>query len=129
MIQRFIELGQGFSDIYELLEIAKTNKQRLKQFLVLKTMKNNCEVISLAIILHPASEGKFQPIYISREGIPFNEKQPSKRYQLYEELAKLLQKEIHILEVKPSSFFKEVDLYYQYLIGILRMNHYLPPLD
>lgn len=26
MIQRFIELGEGYSDLYELLEIAKSNQ-------------------------------------------------------------------------------------------------------
>lgn len=41
MIQRFIELGEGYSDLYELLEIAKTNKDRVSHMLQFETLKND----------------------------------------------------------------------------------------
>ncbi|HHY74502.1 MAG TPA: methylthioribose kinase [Bacillus bacterium] len=128
MIQRFIELGQGYSDLYELLEIAKSNKHRLVHLMAFHTVINDNDVTSLAVVLKPTSSGDFQPIYICREGIPNREKKPNKRYDLFKELAQELGKEIISIEVKPSTNFAETELFYQHLIGILRMNRFIPPM-
>ncbi|TYR82613.1 methylthioribose kinase [Priestia megaterium] len=129
MIQRFIELGQGYSDIYELFEIAKNNKSRLVHLIMLRTNIENRPTASFVVILHPTSEGNFQPLYICREGITLLENKDSKRVKLFSEVAESLQKEILTLDVKPSTMFPETALYYQHLIGILRMNHYIPPMQ
>ena len=128
MIQRFIELGEGTSDLYELLEIGKSNKNRVARLLALHTTINNNKVTSLVMIMQPATQGNFQPLYICREGIPNPNVKPNKRYELFEGLATELEKNIIELDVKPSTLFAETGLYYQYLIGILRMNNYLPPM-
>lgn len=129
MIQKFIELGEGYSDLYELIEIGKANKDRIAFLLALQTTKKNKQVVSLAIILKPTNPGDFQPIYVCREGIPNPEITPNKRYDLFQELATELERNIIQLEVKPSDIFPEKELFYQHLIGILRMNRYLPPLS
>ncbi|MGM9928979.1 MAG: methylthioribose kinase [Bacillus sp. (in: firmicutes)] len=129
MIQRFIELGEGYSDIYELIEIGKANPHRVAFLLALQTTKNNKDVVSLAIVMKPTHPGDFQPVYICREGIPNPNTIPNKRYTLFEELAETLGKNIISLEVKPSNLFAETELFYQHLIGILRMNRYLLPLS
>ena len=98
LIQRFIELGEGYSDIYELIELTK-------------------------------AQSNFQPIYICREGIPNPEITPNKRFEMFESLSEELGKKIISLQVKPSDLFSEKELFYQHLIGILRMNRYLPPLS
>jgi hypothetical protein len=128
LIQRFIELGQGYSDIYELLEIGKSNKHRVARLLALHTTINNKEMTSLVIVMHPAEQGEFQPLYMCREGIPNPNITPNKRYGLFEGLAAELEKKIIELDVKPANLFAEIGLYHQYLIGILRMNKYLPPM-
>ncbi|WP_053366087.1 DUF7147 family protein [Bacillus sp. FJAT-27245] len=129
MIQRFIELGRGYGDLYELIEIAESSSHRITHFLALHTEIDNKKVTSLAIILNSAGEGKFQPIYICREGVPDPRTLPSKRYSLFQDAAIRLGKDIYELEVKPSTLFAEPELYYQQLIGILRLNHFLPPLS
>jgi hypothetical protein len=129
MIQRFIELGEGYSDIYELLELAKANKHRLSHFIAFHTVKNEKMVASLAIVLTPTKLGDFQPLYICREGIPNPAEKPNKRYEMFVELAKSFEKQVITLEVKPSTMFGETHLYYQHLIGILRMNRYIPPMQ
>ena len=128
MIQRFIELGEGTSDLYELLEIGKSNKNRVARLLALHTTINNNKVTSLVMIMQPATQGNFQPLYICREGIPNPNVKPNKRYELFEGLATELEKSIIELDVKPSTLYAETGLFYQYLIGILRMNNYLPPM-
>ncbi|ANB56487.1 hypothetical protein GFC29_280 [Anoxybacillus sp. B7M1] len=129
MIQRFIELGEGYSDIYELIELAKVNQHRLSGLFAFHTVKHGQPVTSLVVVLHPTDPGDFQPLYICREGIPNPSVKPNKRYDLFAELAKELNLEIIHLEVKPSTFFAEVELYYQHLIGIMRMNRFIPPLQ
>jgi hypothetical protein len=124
MIQRFIELGEGYSDLYELLELMETNRDRIAQLLCLEVKKENNVYASVIAVLHPASEGKFQPLYMCREGIPL----PSKRYELFRSKAAELNKEIISFDVKPSTDFAETELYFHYLTGILRLNYLIPPL-
>ncbi|MGE7903804.1 DUF7147 family protein [Peribacillus sp. NPDC094092] len=128
MIQRFIEIGQGFSDIYELLEIGRNQKHRVERLLAMHTVIDDKKVTSLVIVMQPTDPGKFQPLYICREGIPNPHATKNKRYELFENLAEELDRPIIEIDVKPSVLFAEVELYYQHLIGILRMNRYLPPL-
>ncbi|KOO40761.1 DUF7147 family protein [Priestia koreensis] len=127
MIQRFIELGEGYSDIYELFELARSNKHRLAHLLLLETTIDGQRKGSFVVVLSPASEGKFQPLYISREGIALTES--SKRIELFQELAASLEKKVISIDVRSSKSFAETDLYYQYLIGILRMNRYILPMQ
>lgn len=128
MIQRFIELGEGYSDIYELLEISKANKHRLMHFMALHTELNKKSMTSLIVVLKPTDPGNFQPLYICREGIPNPHITQNKRFELFEKLANEYGKEIIQFDVKPSTDFAEKDLFYQYLTGILRLNHYIAPL-
>jgi hypothetical protein len=129
MIQRFIQLGEGYSDIYELFEIARNNKHRLAHLFAFHTKKNNKEVTSLAVALQPTTIGDFQPIYICLEGIPNPHFTPSKRYDLFEKLATELNKSVIQMDVKPSDFFNEKDMYFQNIISVLRLNHYIPPMQ
>lgn len=129
MIQRFIEIGQGYSDIYELLEVGRNQKHRVARLLAMHTTIDDKKVTSLVIVMQPTDPGKFQPLYICREGIPNPHATKNKRYELFENLAEELDRPIIEIDVKPSVLFAEIELYYQHLIGILRMNRYLPPLS
>lgn len=129
MIQRFIEIGQGYSDIYELLEVGRNQKHRVARLLAMHTTIDDKKVTSLVIVMQPTDPGKFQPLYICREGIPNPHATKNKRYELFENLAEELDRPIIEFDVKPSVLFAEIELYYQHLIGILRMNRYLPPLS
>ncbi|MET3698110.1 hypothetical protein SAMN05877753_10734 [Bacillus oleivorans] len=128
MNQRFIELGEGYSDIFELREIIERNQDRLEHLLLLKTEINGKSRCSFVVILKPARTGDFQPVYICKEGIPYEENKPSQRILLFQEAAANAHKEIIGLQVKSSKSFADDKLYYQYLIGILRMNRYILPL-
>jgi hypothetical protein len=97
--------------------------------MALHTKIDTKDVTSLVVVLKPTDPGKFQALYICREGIPNPNFVPNKRYELFEKTAGELQIKIHELTVKPSTVFYEKDLYYQQLIGILRLNHYLSPLN
>ena len=128
MPQQFIELGEGYGDVYELLEIIKTNQNRFHQAFILTSTKKDQQVASLAIALKPTGDSKFMPIYICREGIPFKEEKPSQRQQMFEDCIEQLGRKAVIVEIKHSSLFADTKLFYQYLIGIMRLHHYIPAL-
>ncbi|PGZ99514.1 methylthioribose kinase [Bacillus pseudomycoides] len=129
MIQRFIQLGEGYSDLYELLEIAKTNQHRVSHMLQFHTLKDNKPVCSLAVVLQSTAVGNFQPLYICLEGIPVEKNKQSKRIALFENTASEIGKQVVSFTVKPSTMFPEKELYFNHLIGILRMNHFIPPMQ
>ena len=128
MPQQFIELGEGYGDVYELLEIIKTNQNRFHQAFILTSTKKDQQVASLAIALKPIGDSKFMPIYICREGIPFKEEKPSQRQKMFEDCIEQLGRKAVIVEIKHSSLFADPKLFYQYLIGIMRLHHYIPAL-
>ena len=129
MIQQFIELGQGYGDVYELCELIQTNKDRFHEAFIFTSTKDEQKVCSLAVALNPVGESKFMPIYICREGIPYNEDKRAKRIELFEEALSTIDKTAKTLEIKHSSIFSEPNQFYQYLIGILRMSRYIPPMQ
>ncbi len=129
MIQRFIELGEGYSDIYEWIELLKTNEHRFHRVCILTSVSKDVKKLSIALILKPVDDSKFTPIYFCREGIEYSEEKPSKRIQLIEKTLQERNYSPHRLEVKHSSYFAEPALYHQYLIGLFRLHHILPPLS
>ncbi|GAF63951.1 hypothetical protein [Alkalihalobacillus trypoxylicola] len=130
MIQRFIELGQGYSDLFELMEIAKRNQDRISAFVRLDVEKDSQKKSSLVVLLNPTEQGSFMPLYICLEGIPHkNGIESNNRYELFSALGKQFEVPIKTLEVKSYTQFAEKDLYYQYLIGIFRLNKLIPPLS
>lgn len=129
MIQRFIELGEGYSDIYELLQLTRSSKERAALFLAFHTEWEGRKRTSIAVAMKPTDPGDFQPIYICREGIPSPEGKTIQRYELFADLAAELGFKIIEMDVRPSGSFADPELYYQYLIGILRMNRLIAPLQ
>ncbi|MBK3495443.1 methylthioribose kinase [Viridibacillus sp. YIM B01967] len=126
MIQQFIELGKGFGDVFELCELIETNKHRYCNAFILTSEVNGKSVVSLAVAFNAVGDTKFMPLYICREGISHSQTKPSKRVQLFENKISEIGRKVNTLEVKHSSEFAESTLYYQYLIGIMRLHHYIP---
>lgn len=128
MIQRFIELGEGYGDIYELCELARVNKDRIHQAFIFSSSKDNITYYSIAIAIKPVNTANFFPIYICREGIIEAQQEP-KRLTIFKEALNELAIQPIKLDIKHSSIYVDVNLYYQYIIGILRLNHLIPPLQ
>ncbi|MBB5179004.1 hypothetical protein HNQ44_000426 [Planomicrobium koreense] len=126
MIQRFIELGEGYGDIFELRELITTNSHRFKHgFIFVSEQHDGKSTLSVAAAFEPTAQGGFMPIYICREGIPEN----SKRLEIFEEAVKALGHTPIKMDVKHSSAYGEKRFYFSHLIAILRLNHYIPPMQ
>ncbi|KGR80462.1 DUF7147 family protein [Ureibacillus manganicus] len=129
MIQQFIELGQGYGDVYELCELIQTNEKRIHNAIIIISNNGEKKVASPAVAFKPVGESKFMPIYICREGIPYNPEKPSKRIELFEQALERIGKKAIQMDVKHSSYYSETALFYNHLIGILRLNHLIPPMQ
>ena len=127
--QYFIELGEGYGDVYELLELLKTNQHRLHRTFIFSSEINGKQAISLAATFKPANNSNFMPVYICREGIKEEVGQKSKRTLLFEQAAAEYGKVPVPISVKHSSEFADTRLYFQYITGILRLNNLVPPLQ
>lgn len=126
MIQRFIELGEGYGDIYELRELMLTNRSRFMHgFVFVSKDMDGKTVLSVAAAFKPAEQGNFMPLYICREGIPEN----SKRLELFEEAVKELGGLPIFMDVKHSTVYADRKFYFSHLISVLRLNHYIPPMQ
>ena len=129
MLQQYlIELGEGYGDIYELMELMKTNNRRLHRTFIFSSNTKGGQAISLAAAFHPAGDSNFMPIYICREGILQPGESKSKRRLLFEESSVQNGQEPVYISLKHSSEFADTKLFYQYITGILRLNHLVPPL-
>lgn len=126
--QQFIELGEGFGDVYELCELIHTNRSRLHKTFILAAPTASGHALSLAVAFAPANDGFFMPVYICREGIIQQDHLKSKRRLLFEEAAEKAGSTPVYIELKHSSEFEERTLFFQYVTGILRLNNLLPPL-
>src|SRR5690625_5261277 len=127
MTQRFIKLGEGYGDTYELFTLIESMPKRVEQFLIFNTEKEAGKRRSLAVVFKPTSQGNFQPIYICLEGIPHKEKEDLRVVE-FRRLAEKLNKQVIEMDVPSSTTYYEEDLYYQKLIAILRLNHLIKPL-
>ncbi|PKR78514.1 methylthioribose kinase [Halalkalibacillus sediminis] len=128
MTQRFIKLGDGYGDVYELFTLINNMEERVQHLIV---FHNNDEKpkSSLAAIFKPTEKGAFQPIYICLEGIPRTENgKPNVRLDEFKHISERIQKKLIEIEVPPSSSYHEEEIYFQHLISILRLNHLLKPL-
>jgi len=127
--QYFIELGEGYGDVYELMELMRTNSSRLHRTFIFASNANSGQAISLAAAFHPAQNSNFMPIYICREGITEKDDAKSKRRLLFEESSIAIGMEPVFIGLRHSSEFADTKLFYQYITGILRLNHLVPPLQ
>lgn len=125
MIQRFIELGEGYGDLFELCELMETNRSRIHRTFLFTTEIQGKKSYSAAVALNSVGESKFMPIYICREGIP----ESSKRLGIFKETSNKAGYEPIQVDIKPSTTFAKKDLYYHYLTGVLRLNNLLPQMN
>ncbi len=128
MSQSFIELGQGYSDFFELEEIIAYNHERIHHIVCLHTTLEKQPKTSVLIIMKPSRQGNFQAIYSIFEAIPYPYPVSNKRFDFIKIWAAEQSLTIRELEVKSKEHFYENDLYYNYLIGVLRLQRLLPPM-
>lgn len=122
-MQKFITLGEGHGDIFELEAIIGHNHIRIDKAIFLHTEESRSTFL---LVMKPV-RGNFQAIYTIYNGIQFKDGQGQK-YTLIRGWCE--EKEIPIVEFStrdPEDFY-ERNQFYQYITGVLRLNHLIPPM-
>jgi hypothetical protein len=123
-MQKFITLGEGHGDIFELETLIEYNHERVDRALFLHT--DNLPSTFL-LIMKPV-RGNFQAIYTIYKGISYKDGNGQK-YELIKGWCD--NKDIRLTEFtarNPEDFHERAQ-FYQYITGVLRLNHLLPPLN
>ncbi|AKG73692.1 DUF7147 family protein [Salinicoccus halodurans] len=122
-MQKFITLGEGYGDIFELESLISHNHTRIDKAIFLHTGDSHSTFL---LVMQPV-RGNFQAIYTIYNGIRYNQGQGQK-YTLIRGWCE--GKNIPVIEFSardPEDFY-EREQFYQYITGVLRLNHLIPPM-
>ncbi len=122
-MQKFIQLGEGYGDIFELEALIQHNHQRIESGIYLHV---EGKPSTFVLVMAPV-RGNFQALYTIYRGIPMTGKVNQKYNIINENLEKYNIGKVEMTTRDPEDFH-EREQYFQYMLGVLRLNHLLPPL-
>lgn len=129
MKQSFIVLGEGLTDLFEFKTLIEYNHQRINRIVFFNSPNSDKQLSSAAIIMNPTEGNYFQAMYIMINAFKYPHPTDNKKSSMIRSFAKDYQITINELDVKSTDDFYDLDLYFNYLIGVLRLYHYIPPLQ
>ncbi|QLK85763.1 hypothetical protein [Staphylococcus sp. 17KM0847] len=129
MQQSFIVLGHGLTDLYEFQALIDYNHERIAKIVFFHTPKSKKQRSSVAIIMNPTRHRKFQAMYIMLDAMPYPYPKSNKKYELIQSFAMPYNIEIVGIDVHAPDDYPELDLYFNYLKSVLRLQRWIPPLE
>ncbi|PTI40709.1 hypothetical protein BU056_06365 [Staphylococcus succinus] len=129
MKQAFIQLGEGLTDLFEFNTLIEYNFQRINHIIYFHTPTSEKNLSSVAIIMKPTSGQHFQAMYIMVNALKYPYPTPNKKFELINTQADRFDIDIKGIDVQPPEAFHDLDLYYNYLISVLRLQRWIPPLQ
>ncbi|MFC3419791.1 hypothetical protein ACFOLA_09910 [Salinicoccus hispanicus] len=123
-MQKFITLGEGHGDLFELEALIGNNHGRISKGIFLHT----AEGMSTFLLVMSPVRGNFQAIYTIYRGILYKDG-AGKKYKMIDEWCR--KHDIPVIEfsTRDPEDFHEREQFYQYITGVLRLNHLIPPLN
>lgn len=129
MKQSFIVLGEGLTDLFEFLTIIEYNYQRIDKIIYFHTPESNLKRSSVSIVMKPTSGNHFQALYTMLNAMPYPYPNKNKKFTMINDLANQYHIKIIEVDVHPPEAYHSQDIYFQYLIGVLRLQNWIPPLQ
>ncbi|KRG10660.1 DUF7147 family protein [Staphylococcus sp. NAM3COL9] len=129
MKQSFIKLGEGLTDLFEFNTLIEYNFKRIDHIVYFHTSNFEKKPSSVAIVMRPTSENHFQAMYIMVNALNYPYPNSNKKFEMINEQANLYNIDIKEVDVQPSDTFHDIDLYFNYLISVLRLQRWIPPLQ
>ena len=129
MKQSFIVLGHGLTDLYEFKTLIEYNHQRIERLVFFHTPKSKEKRSSVALVMKPTEGRYFQGIYIMLDALRYPYPESNRKYELIQSFAKPYQIEMVGVDVHAPEEYPELELYFNYLKSVLRLQHWLPPLE
>ncbi|SCS48192.1 DUF7147 family protein [Staphylococcus caeli] len=129
MKQSFIKLGEGLTDLFEFNTLIEYNHQRIQHIVFFHSPKFENQRSSVAIIMQPTSEQHFQAMYIMVNAIQYPYPTTNKKFDLIQNQAAQFHVDVKEVDVQPPHTFHDNELYFNYLISVLRLQRWIPPLQ
>ncbi|MCD8828513.1 hypothetical protein OXR01_00460 [Staphylococcus gallinarum] len=129
MKQSFIKIGEGLTDLFEFNTLIEYNYARIDYIVYFHTPNSEHQRSSVAIIMKPTSGRHFQAMYIMINALNYPYPNSNKKFELINQQAEQYNIEIKGVDVKPPETFHDIELYYNYLISVLRLQRWIPPLQ
>ena len=129
MKQSFIVLGQGLTDLYEFKTLIEYNYQRIERLVFFHTPKSKEKRSSVALVMQPTEGRYFQGIYIMLDALQYPYPESNRKYELIQSFAQPYHIEMVGVDVHAPDEYPELELYFNYLKSVLRLQHWLPPLE
>lgn len=129
MKQSFILLGESLTDLFEFTTLIEYNHQRIAAIVNFHTPMSDKQRSSVAIIMHPTTERHFQAMYIMINAFNYPYPKTNKKFELIKEYAEQYNLSFKGIDVQPPETYHDLDLYFNYLTSVLRMQNWIPPLQ
>ena len=129
MKQSFILLGEGLTDLFEFTTLIEYNHQRIASIVSFHTPMSDKQRSSVAIIMQPTAKQHFQAMYIMLNAFNYPYPESNKKFDLIKQYAQQYHLPFKGIDVQPPETFHDIDLYFNYLISVLRMQNWIPPLQ
>lgn len=127
--QSFIVLGEGLTDLFEFQALIEYNHPRIAHIVCFHTPLSDAQKSSVAIIMEPTRERHFQAMYIMMNAFPYPYPNSNKKFELITQWANDYNITVKGVDVQPSDAYYTQDAYFQYLISVLRLQRWIPPLQ
>lgn len=129
MKQSFIKLGEGLTDLFEFITLIEYNHTRIDYIVYFHTPTFDKKLSSVAIIMKPTSDKHFQAMYIMVNALKYLYPEPNKKFDMINKQAAQFNLEIKEIDVQPPERFHSHSIYFNYLISVLRIERWIPPLE
>ncbi|GGG87003.1 hypothetical protein E2558_02460 [Staphylococcus pragensis] len=129
MKQSFIVLGEGLTDLFEFLTLIEYNHTRIDKIVYFHSPQTSKQLSSVAIIMQPTTGQHFQAMYIMLNALKYPYPDHNKKFQLINAHANKYNVPVLGIDVQPPEAFHSHDLYFKYLISVLRLQNWIPPMQ
>ncbi|MGD3154406.1 hypothetical protein ACMG5R_02595 [Staphylococcus warneri] len=129
MKQSFIVLGEGLTDLFEFTTLIYYNHSRIDKIIYFHSPQTEKQLSSVAIVMQPTEGNYFQAMYMMMNAVKYPYPDSNKKFEMINNKAEAYDIPVLGIDVQPPEAFHDNDLYFNYLISVLRLQRWIPPLQ
>ena len=129
MKQSFIVLGEGLTDLFEFTTLIDYNHPRIDKIIYFHSPQTEKQLSSVAIVMQPTEGNYFQAMYMMMNAVKYPYPDSNKKFEMINNKAEAYDIPVLGIDVQPPEAFHDNDLYFNYLISVLRLQRWIPPLQ
>ncbi|BFL68124.1 DUF7147 family protein [Staphylococcus capitis] len=129
MKQSFIKIVEGLTDLFEFTTLIEYNHPRINRIIYFHSPQSEKQLSSVAMIMNPTSGNHFQAMYIMVNALNYPYPDGNKKFDIINTEAEKYDIPVVGIDVQPPETYPDLDLYFNYLISVLRLQRWIPPLQ